>query len=195
MKQVHETRESWLLALSEIFRGWFLEHSHTLPKVIRVSVGFPSRNALSTSNRSIGQCWYPDSARDGSTHIFISPVIGDSLKVSDVLLHELVHSVVGPGVGHKGKFKQVATVMGLTGKMTATEPSPELTRRLNGALKSLGPYPHAMLDPKKSPIKKQSTRLLKVECGDCGYTVRVTQKWIDVGLPTCPCGETMEQSE
>ena len=36
------------------------------------------------------------------------------------------------------------------------------------------------------------TRLLKASCPDCGYTVRVTQKWIDVGLPVCPCGETLE---
>lgn len=33
---------------------------------------------------------------------------------------------------------------------------------------------------------KQSTRLKKCECGECGYTVRVTQKWLDVGAPHCP---------
>ena len=25
-----------------------------------------------------------------------------------------------------------------------------------------------------------------------GYPIRVTQKWLDVGLPTCPCSEDME---
>lgn len=34
--------------------------------------------------------------------------------------------------------------------------------------------------------KKQTTRLLKVECGQCGYTVRLTRKWLDVGPPGCP---------
>ncbi|HDR9259641.1 TPA: transcription elongation protein SprT [Burkholderia vietnamiensis] len=33
---------------------------------------------------------------------------------------------------------------------------------------------------------KQSTRLHKVCCADCGYTVRVTQRWIEEGLPHCP---------
>lgn len=33
---------------------------------------------------------------------------------------------------------------------------------------------------------KQSTRLKKCECEECGYTVRVTQKWLDVGAPHCP---------
>lgn len=34
--------------------------------------------------------------------------------------------------------------------------------------------------------KKQSTRMLKVHCPECGYTVRTTQKWLDVGPPLCP---------
>lgn len=34
--------------------------------------------------------------------------------------------------------------------------------------------------------KKQSTRLLKAECAECGYVVRVTAKWVnEVGAPRC----------
>ena len=33
--------------------------------------------------------------------------------------------------------------------------------------------------------KKQSTRMLRCRCMDCGYTLRTTQKWIEVGVPTC----------
>lgn len=33
-----------------------------------------------------------------------------------------------------------------------------------------------------------TTRLLKAECLDCGYTVRVTNKWLaGKGAPICPC--------
>lgn len=39
---------------------------------------------------------------------------------------------------------------------------------------------------------KQTTRLRKAECGLCGYTVRVTQKWLDVGPPHCPTHGAME---
>jgi hypothetical protein len=28
--------------------------------------------------------------------------------------------------------------------------------------------------------------MLKAECPECGYTIRLTKKWADVGLPTCP---------
>jgi hypothetical protein len=35
------------------------------------------------------------------------------------------------------------------------------------------------------------SRLKKVICPDCGYTIRTTAKWIKVGLPTCCCGALM----
>ena len=35
---------------------------------------------------------------------------------------------------------------------------------------------------------KQSTRMLKVLCPSCGYTLRTTARWLAVGFPTCPCG-------
>lgn len=198
MKSVHQTREQWLSAATTIFRDWFSALNYDLPKLIRVSVGFPSRNALSNRNRAIGQCWSaPESSPDGSCHIFISPVLGDALRVADVLIHELCHASTKDH-GHRSAFKQVAVAMGLTGKMTATEATPELVRRLDGVMKQLGEYPHSVLDPKNSPMKKARTRLLKAECSGgkrsgCGYIIRVTQKWIDSsGLPTCPCGEEFE---
>jgi hypothetical protein len=37
--------------------------------------------------------------------------------------------------------------------------------------------------------------MLRLECPACGYTCRTTAKWIEVGLPTCPCGEEMVLEE
>ena len=42
-----------------------------------------------------------------------------------------------------------------------------------------------ILRPDDRP-KKQSTRMLKAECPECGYTIRLAKKWADLGLPTCP---------
>jgi hypothetical protein len=36
-----------------------------------------------------------------------------------------------------------------------------------------------------------TTRLRKVACPDCGYTIRVTRSWMQKGLPACPCGQSM----
>jgi hypothetical protein len=39
------------------------------------------------------------------------------------------------------------------------------------------------------PVVPQSTRLLKVYCETCGYTARITKRWIDkAGTPDCPAG-------
>lgn len=38
------------------------------------------------------------------------------------------------------------------------------------------------------PVKlkrKQGTRLLKAYCEKCGYAVRVTKTWLEVGMPSC----------
>jgi hypothetical protein len=54
-------------------------------------------------------------------------------------------------------------------------------------------FPHAALrSGLNGAHKPQGTRMLKVQCGSCGYTVRTTAKWIEVGLPLCPCGCGME---
>jgi hypothetical protein len=34
--------------------------------------------------------------------------------------------------------------------------------------------------------KMQSTRLLKASCPEYSYTIRLTKKWADLRLPTCP---------
>lgn len=100
------------------------------------------------------------------------------------LLHEIIHAICGPEVGHKGAFKRIALAVGLEGKMTAAVAGAELTKRLNALAKTLGAYPHKALSG-RSVKKKQSTRMIKVIAESCcEYVCRVTRKWIDEqGLP------------
>lgn len=39
---------------------------------------------------------------------------------------------------------------------------------------------------------KQTTRLKKAVCSGCGYTVRVTAKWLEIGPPGCPLHGPMD---
>lgn len=188
-------REAWLLAAKEALTPLFKQHGYTVPEKIRVSCGWPSVKALGRNTRRIGECWATQCSDDESWEIFISPALADPIRVLDVLVHEMVHAVVGLKCGHAGAFRVCALKVGLTGKMTATEAGPELREHLAGVSRKIGTYPHAVLDSRKNSVKKQSTRLLKVVCPDCEYTIRVTQKWVDVGLPTCPCGCEMVESE
>jgi hypothetical protein len=206
-----ETREQWLERavlklrpiLDEVKDAFHEEDeadSRDLPAV-RVSVGWPSRNGLGKKSKTIGQCWKSKVATDGLPQIFISPLLGgsvrgDVIEMLGVLLHELIHAWDDCESGHKGRFVRTIRAIGLEGKPTATTVGADLAERLNAVIEELGDYPHATLNPfemeKQRP--KQSTRMLKVVCPNDGYTARTTRKWLDeLGAPRCPCGMELEE--
>lgn len=184
-------RESWLEAAAKLLAPLFAEHEAELPEV-RVAVGFPSVRALSAKKQRIGECWAAEAADDKRSQIFVSPLLADGVEALGVLAHELVHAAVGCEHGHDATFGRLARAIGLEGKMTATTVGPGLRLLLEEVVKVLGPYPHAKLNPALSGKKKQGTRMILVKCPACDYQVRATRKWIDVGLPTCPCGAEMK---
>lgn len=186
-------REEWLGKAVNLLAPHFkAKTGHDIPDV-RVSVGWPGGGSRRTR---IGECWSGTAAEDGLAQIFISPVLNDPVKVLGTLAHELVHATVGTECGHKGEFRKVAKSIGLTGKMTATTVGDDLLPILEGYAKTLGEYPHAALTLGSGGRKVQTTRMLKVQCPETGYTVRMTRKWIDEwGTPTCPCCNlTMEEA-
>lgn len=186
-------REQWLTSLTDAMRGLFEEQSQHVPEKIRLTCGWPSKGGMKSKGRVVGECFPMQASKDGSVEIFISPVLADSGKVAECLAHELVHACGAKG--HKGAFRKIAEGIGLQAPMTSTTASPQLLERLNGLYAPLGAYPHAVLDRTLAPVKKDRTRLLKVVCDDCGYTIRVTRKWLEVGLPVCPCGQTMAECQ
>lgn len=185
-------KEQWLSeALEQFIRSHFRAAGYDVPNHIRLSTGWPSRGALAQKKRTIGQAWSTESSEDGVHETIISLYLDDPIKVLGVLIHEVCHHVVGVEQGHGKAFVDCMKAVGLTGKPTATDESDELVRELKKWCKALGPYPHAKLDGQNQ--KKQGTRLLKMECADCGCKVRVTAKWIDEYGPewNCPCGGTL----
>jgi hypothetical protein len=193
-----QTREQWLNAAVQAVKPLFAEHDVELPEV-RVSCGWPSSGGTRNKNTTIGECWHREVADDKTSQIFISPTLHNEIEVLGVLIHELIHAWDNGASGHKGNvkkregFRWLATVLGLEGKMTATKVGDALGVRLLPIYYELGKYPHSALRP-GSKLTKQSTRMLKVECPNDGYTLRATRKWLDMGLPTCPCGTEMEEA-
>ena len=151
----------------------------------RVSCGWPGGKSC---NKVVGQCWATTASKDGRAEIFISPLLEKITDVDHVLLHEMVHATVGIKHGHKGPFAKLARKIGLAGKLTSTHAGDELCERLDAIIAKMPEYPHASMTPMGNGMKKQTTRMLKLECDDCGYIVRTTQKWIEIGIPTCHCG-------
>ncbi len=179
------TREEWLTAAIIELQDWFTAKANvTIPKV-RVSVGFPAGARGSSNQHVIGECWATSQTADNISAVFVSPVIDDTVRVLDVLTHELVHATAGTACGHKGEFARIARAVGLEGKLTSTKAGPELEAELARIGKYLGDYReiHGKIDPNMR--KKQGTRMLKAWCPDCEFVARVTAKHADCVAHYC----------
>lgn len=178
-------------AVTEL-RSLFWGYGFDVPKAVRVSVGFPS----SLSKIAEGEVWDRTCSADDTWEIFISPLVGNPICVLGILVHELVHMVVGTEHGHKAPFKRCALAVGLTGVMTESVPGEGLLATLGVISAVLGIYPHAELSFPVG-VEKQTTRLLKLQCLDCTMPLRITRKWLDA-YPTpwaCPCGGELVSEE
>lgn len=176
-----KTREEWLQACVALLRPAFEAAGEPLRDTIRVSCAFPKRGR----QKAIGQHWPDEYSADKHNEIFISPVLAEPLRIADVLAHELVHTHHS---GHKkGTFGKLARALHLEGKLTATTGGEAFKRAFGKGVEKLGVYPHGAMHEKARATGTQGTRLLKAECTCCGYTVRVTRRWLDTGgAPLCP---------
>jgi hypothetical protein len=138
----------------------------------------------------LGQAWSPTCSKGNRWEVFISPGLEDIVSeqgVLAVLTHELVHTVVGNECKHKGPFKDVAKAIGLQGKMTSTTAGPGLQTEFTTIAGRLGPHPHYQLLKEDNPVKKQTTRMIRVQCPECDYVARVSRKHLsEKGAPVCP---------
>jgi hypothetical protein len=193
-RNAYDSRESWLKAAEIELRPYFESCDYPLPENIRHAIAFPSTGR---NGRRVGECWHCSTSEDNHFEIIIRADIAEPVEVLGVLMHELTHAALPPDAGHGKKFKDAAIKLGLEGQMRHAMPNQLLTPRLKEIAEKLGPLPHARLKidwdrdgtaPADRP-KKQRTRLLKAECTTlaCGYTVRITSKWVtEVGPPHCP---------
>lgn len=189
-KVIHKTREEWLVAATNMFRSSFTKADVTIPEKVKVSIGFPPKGGLS-KRRVLGVCCMPAMASDGIPQIYINPTIeqiGGSEGILAVLVHELVHSC---GIsGHGASFKRVAEIVGLEGKMTSTTATQWLQDYFEHVMETLGAFPYAHLTGSTTTsIKPDKCRMHKCTCEACGYTVRIANKWLEIGIPQCPACE------
>lgn len=183
------TREAWLLDASDKLRELLKQHGAKVPAQIAVSVGFAGHNA----RKRRGECWNTSASDGGKVNqIFISPLLDEPVQVLSTLTHELIHAADNCASQHTGFFGQVARSVGLEGKLTSTHAGEDLAMVLKDISDELGPYPHVKLNMSGSNVKKQTTRLIKVQCNVCGMPLRVTAKWLTAYAEetwTCPCGD------
>jgi hypothetical protein len=187
-----QTREQWMLAGIEALRPHFAAAGIDIPEHVRISTGWPGGKGTKAS--VIGQCWASSTVSDGTSAIFISPVLKSPVAILSTIVHELVHAVDDCKSGHRGAFVKMAKAVGLMKPWTSTPPSLSLLSTLAAIADDLGPLDHGSIST-SSRKGVQTTRMLKVECLTCGCVLRMTRKWLaEAGLPTCGCGSEMEES-
>lgn len=208
-----DTREQWLERCAVLFVGALeSERGEALP-AWRVSCGFPIGR-----RSAIGQCHADVVSKDGRYELFVSPVLDDPVMVAAVLAHELCHVAAGLRAGHGAGFTRYShRTLSLEGKPTATVPGDAFRARFGPGIEALGAYPHGRMlygtNGRRAPVpappggpddpdgdrpddgpKRQTARMLKVECGACHeagepYIVRAARGTIERGLPWCPIHE------
>lgn len=184
------TREEWLNAAVGMLNHLIATETDLTPaSKIQISTAWPRNDRR---GQVIGQC-YQKKASKGWHNIFVTPTLGTARQVLPVILHELIHAADDCEHHHAGAFRKAWRDLGFQGKPTESDPGPELRGKLLKIAMELPEYPHQRLDPGADLPKKQSTRMLKLECPSCGYVVRTTKKWLEVGLPTCFCGREFEE--
>lgn len=180
----HATREDWLTAAIATLRPVFTGHGLTLPARIRATCGLPS---TFTRSGTLAECWADTDSADQTHEVMVSPTLADPAQVLAQLVGALAHAVPGAMSHTSNQYIEAAANLGLC-------PAGENWRMVQGAedfaenygpvLAALGAYPHAPLIVGQRKV--QSTRMLKAICPSCGYTVRLSAKWADKGLPLCP---------
>jgi hypothetical protein len=132
---------------------------------IRLSVGYGFAGRRNTKGWEVVK-----KTRDNVPQAFVSPTLDDAADVLPALI-----AATGKIAG-----KDVAAGLEAIWTIAGSE-----------VAKAMGKYPHAAANDLKTN-KPQTTRLLKVVCPACGYVVRVSAKWAQVGMPKCCCGTKMK---
>jgi hypothetical protein len=184
----HNTREQFLNAALSAVKIRFADAGYPISSPIRLSIGQPIGTRGKNSKRAIAQVWPASASADGTHEMFFSPRIDDPSQTLVSIVHEVAHVAAGLSAGHGKGFAKIAKAVGLLAPWTSTPPSAELSDWIATILPGLPAFKHAALDLSQSPNKKQGTRMIKLECSDCGWSCRTAQKNVDAGLPTCHCG-------
>ena len=183
MKKSKLSRENYLIQATDILRkSLFKPKGYKVPKV-ELSISWATSGNRGKNSKTAGQCFSKASHQNGINQVIISPsysgsTIEGTLRILDILAHELIHAVDDLKSGHGKAFKDCALAIGLKSPMRSTTASDELNEWLRkNIVDKLGKFPHGSVSLSG---KKQTTRNIKVECYCCGFSFRTSRKNIDM---------------
>ncbi len=177
-KGVDQTREEWLMRAARMI----LDHVATLgyrpTGTVKTSLG-----VLTAGRKAIplGVCYHSVASEGAYREIFINPGITDPRKLLGILTHEIGHAVLDDDVGHRAPFRAFCSAVGFdfreTGKAANAHDGNQWWEWIEPIAERLGPMPHKKLnlDRPQGEKKKQTTRMLLLECPCCGIKVRAAR--------------------
>ncbi len=169
-------RETWLKelansAISAIAQRVQYTEEET---AVKLSCGFPAKQGK--RNPVHASLVPPTNSDEFYAEIFVTPELSAKREVAGAVLPLLVAVVTGDYRKHDA-YRNAIRALGLNGS--------ELPTWAREIVDNLPAYPHASLTLPE--VKKQTTRLLKVECVPCNYIARVSRATLDrLGTPVCP---------
>lgn len=174
-------REEWLSkVLHKHISPMFAAHGATVPADCQVSVGFPGGGS---ARKRIGECWPRSRSAKSVNEIFINPSVSTPFKMVEILVHEAIHAADDCASGHKGFFRRTAVAVGLEGKMTSTHAGKQLAEWIDYVIAQMPEFDHGALT--LDGRKKQTTRMVKWSCNECGAIWRAAAKWPMHCCPVC----------
>ncbi len=183
----HQTRESWLAAAVALTRPTVETLAGaSLPARIRIACGFPS---TFTRSGTLAECWADTESADQTYEVLISPTLADPAAVLAQVLGAIAHTAPGAMSPTSNTYTELAANLGLCpvgDSWRQVQGAEDFAQEYDTVLQSLGAYPHAAI--LTGSKKTQTTRMLKLTCPLCGYTIRTSGKWIATGLPVCHDG-------
>ena len=183
MKKSKLSRENYLIQATDIMRkSLFKPKGYKVPKV-ELSISWATSGNRGKNSKTAGQCFNKASHQNGINQVIISPsysgsTIEGTLRILDILAHELIHAVDDLKSGHGKAFKDCALAIGLKSPMRSTTASDELNEWLRkNIVDKLGKFPHGKVTLSG---KKQTTRNIKVACDCCDFSFRTSNKNVEL---------------
>lgn len=184
---LYGNRELWCGALVEAMRPVFAERGFPLPEKIRASIAFTSTG---WKGKARGECWSDHMSADGATEIMVHICETDTVRIANILTHELCHAAqflaakgnpkkaakMKEKGGHGKDFRKIAEALDVTGDplVAGSEKMPHALGDPKGAwgswalplIEAAGPCPHSAIGEfvkKEKEEKKQESRMLKLD--------------------------------
>lgn len=181
--------EEWYRRAVEFYRADLEAAAKKEIPPFHISSGFTVAGGRDT--KVAGQCFPEAASADGLHHIFLNPRYVEPIDLINTVIHEVIHATVGNDHGHGAGFSRVAARCGMVKPWKATRWGDIGRAKAEAVCAALGKFPRAAFVAKG--IKKQPSRLLKAICPECGYVVRLSKVWAEMGLPFCGvCSEDGE---